>query len=147
MIANFPDPQAIKDTLRTGRVYRNGSLGGEALSRFQVVFDFPHEKIYLKPKSGFRKKPYYNMSGLSIKAEGARLRDFEVIEVRKNSAGDQAGILVGDKVIAINNYPTSEMDLSELNNFFNSKPGKKVTMQLLRKDQLIEKQVILFSEI
>jgi hypothetical protein len=147
MIANFPDPSHIPDTLRFGKVYRNGSIGGEVLSRFQVVFDFPSEKVYLKPKQGFRKKSYYNMSGLTVKAEGDRLRDFEITEVRESSAGDQAGIKVGDKIITINSYPTSEMDLSELNNFFNSKPGKRLTMQILRGTQILEKEFRLFSEL
>ncbi len=147
MIANFPDPQALKDTLRSGRVYRNGSLGGEVLSRFEVVFDFPREKIYLKAKSGFSKKAYCNMSGLTVKADGPGLRDFEIVEVRKNSAGDQAGILIGDKIISIRNFPTSEMDLSEVNNYFNSKPGRKVTMEILRKDKIIQKEFRLLAEI
>ncbi|MBI1770061.1 MAG: aspartyl protease family protein [Bacteroidetes bacterium] len=147
MIANFPDPLSIKDTLRLGKVYRNGSLGGEVLSRFEVVFDFPREKIYLKAKSGFRKKSYFNMSGLIVKADGQRLRDFEITEVRKNSAGYLAGIQPGDKIIAINNYPTSEMDLSELNNYFNTKPGKKIKMHILRGTQSLEKEFRLISEI
>ncbi|HTH58453.1 MAG TPA: aspartyl protease family protein [Cyclobacteriaceae bacterium] len=147
MIANFPDPQAVKDTLRSGRVYRNGSLGGEVLSRFQVVFDFPREKIYLKARPAFRKKPYYNMSGLTVKADGPRLREFEVTEVRTNSAGEQAGIQVGDRIIAINHNQTNSMDLSQVNNYFNSKPGRKITMSLKRNNQTIEKTFRLFSEI
>jgi C-terminal processing protease CtpA/Prc len=122
-------------------------LGGEVLSRFQVVFDFPREKIYLKARPAFRKKPYYNMSGLTVKADGPRLREFEVTEVRTNSAGEQAGILVGDRIISINNNPTSAMDLSQLNNYFNSKPGRKITMSIKRNDQTIEKAFRLFSEI
>src|SRR5579871_1074927 len=71
MIASFPDPNSYFDTLRTGTmVYRNGSLGGEVLSRFLVIFDFPHEKIYLKPNSSFKKVAYSNMSGLMVKADG-----------------------------------------------------------------------------
>jgi membrane-associated protease RseP (regulator of RpoE activity) len=148
MVANFPDRQSVKDTLlSSGRVYRNGSLGGEVLSRFQVIFDFPREKIYLKAKHGFYKKSFYNMSGLTVKAEGERLRDFEVTEVRNNSAGAQAGILVGDKILSINSFLTSEMDLSEVNNYFSSKPGKRITMVILRGNEKIEKIFHLFSEI
>jgi hypothetical protein len=147
MIANFPDGQGIKDTLRSGRVYRNGSLGGEVLSRFQVIFDFPREKIYLKAKRGFHRQSYYNMSGLTVKAEGERLRDFEIAEVRKNSAADQAGILAGDMILSINSFLTSEMDLSEVNNYFSTKPGRKITMIILRGNKKIEKVFHLFSEI
>jgi hypothetical protein len=148
MIASFPDVGSIKDSIRlSSKVYRNGSIGGEVLSRFQVVFDFPREKIYLKPNPSFRKKSFNNMSGLIVKAEGDRLRDFEIIEVRHNSAGDLAGIQAGDKILYINNAPTAEMDLSEVNNYFNTKPGKKITMQLLRGKQIVEKEFRLINEI
>jgi hypothetical protein len=147
MVANFPDPFKVKDTLRSGKVYRNGSLGGEVLSRFLVVFDFPREKIYLKARSGFYKKSFYNMSGLTVKADGLRLHDFEITEVRKNSAADQVGILVGDKIISINGIPTIEMNLSELNNYFSSKPGKKITMKIIRNNDVLKKEFKLFSEI
>ena len=147
MIANFPDGLALKDTVKSGRVYRNGSLGGEVLSRFQVIFDFPREKIYLKAKRGFYRKSYYNMSGLTVKADGERLRDFEITEVRKSSAADKVGVLVGDKIISINGYSTNEMDLSEVNNYFSTKPGKRIRMVLIRKNQTIEKEFRLFSEI
>ncbi|MGC4022011.1 MAG: aspartyl protease family protein [Cyclobacteriaceae bacterium] len=106
MIVSFPDPGNYMDTLRAGaKVYRNGSIGGEVLSRFQVIFDFPHEKIYLKSNPSFRKKAYNNMSGLTVKAEGKKLRDFEIVDVRENSTAHKAGIQTGDKILSINNIP------------------------------------------
>jgi len=118
MIASFPDPNSYVDTLRTGHlVYRNGSIGGEVLSRFQVVFDFPREKVYLKPNHSFRKKSYYNMSGITVKATGSQLHDFLVVEVRENSSAFTVGIRVGDKIFSINNTLTNEMDLSEVGDF------------------------------
>lgn len=149
MIASFPDPESYgRDTLRnSNRVYRNGSIGGEVLSRFQLVFDFPREKIYLKPNASFKKKIYNNMSGLIVKADGPRLRNYEIIEVREKSAAFNAGILAGDRILAINNDQAEDMDLSQLNNYFNTKPGKKITMVLLRGSVTIEKQFRLLSEI
>lgn len=56
VISNFPDPNSYMDTLKVSRtVFRNGSIGGELLSRFSVIFDFPHEKIYLKKNHGFKR--------------------------------------------------------------------------------------------
>ncbi|MBS1682281.1 MAG: aspartyl protease family protein [Bacteroidetes bacterium] len=148
MIASFPDPGNYMDSLRAGsKVYRNGSLGGEVLSRFQVIFDFPHEKIYLKSNPSFKKKSYFNMSGLTVRAEGQKLRDFEITEVRENSAAYLVGIQPGDKIISINNLPTADMNLSEINNFFNTKPNRLVRMKLIRNNELIEKQFRLISEI
>jgi len=148
MIASFPDPNSYFDTLRTGHlVYRNGSIGGEVLSRFQVVFDFPREKIYLKPNHAFRKKSYYNMSGITVKAAGPNLRDFVVVEVREQSSAYRVGVKVGDRLFSINSNLTKEMDLSEINAYFNSRPGKKIEMKLIRGSELIEKEITLINEI
>jgi hypothetical protein len=148
MIASFPDPNSYFDTLRTGRiVYRNGSIGGEVLSRFQVVFDFPREKIYLKPNHSFRKNSYYNMSGITVKATGSSLREFIVVEVRGQSAAFKMGVKVGDRIFSINNTLTSEMDLSEINGYFNSRPGKKLIMKIIRDTEVIDKEITLINEI
>ncbi|HEV8514127.1 MAG TPA: aspartyl protease family protein [Cyclobacteriaceae bacterium] len=148
MIASFPDPNSYFDTLRTGRlVYRNGSIGGEVLSRFQVVFDFPREKIYLKPNHSFRKNSYYNMSGITVKATGASLREFIVVEVRGQSSAFKEGVKVGDRIFSINNTLTSEMDLSEINAYFNSRPGKKLMMKIIRDTEVIDKEILLINEI
>jgi hypothetical protein len=148
MIASFPDKDSYFDTLRTGRtVYRNGSIGGEVMSRFDVIFDFPREKVYLKPNSSFRKKSYYNMSGLSIKADGEQLREYEVVEVRKNSPGNVADIRVGDKVIMINDVLTKDLDLSQINGYFDTKPGKRIVMGILRNSQILKREFTLVNEI
>lgn len=147
MIASFPDKEAYNDSIRGTKIYRNGSIGGDVLSRFHVIFDFPNEKIYLKPNSTFKKRSYNNMSGIILKATGPKLRDFEIAEVREDSPADKAGIQKGDNILSINNFLTSEMDLSHVNNFFNSKPGKKIKMKLLRSNHVIEKEFRLVDEI
>jgi hypothetical protein len=148
MIASFPDKASYFDTLRADHtVYRNGSLGGEVLSRFDVIFDFPSEKIYLKPNASFRKKSYYNMSGLLVKAVGERLREYEVIEVRKNSPAQRAGIEVGDKIITINDNLAKDLDLSQINGYFDTRPGKRIKINLQRNFKYIKTEFLLVNEI
>lgn len=148
MIASFPDPDSYPDKIEEiHNVYRNGSIGGEALSRFHVIFDFPREKIYVRPNVAFRKRSYYNMSGLTVKATGQSLHEFEVENVRTSSAGDIAGLKKGDRIIKIRGLQTITMDLSQVNGYFESRPGKKVDMVLLRDGQLIETTVVLKEEI
>ena len=92
VIANFPDPNSYMDTLKTSRlVPRNGAIGGEILSRFKVTFDFPGENLYLKKNSQFKKKFYYNMSGLTLKAKGSKLQHFEITEALVQVFDDQRG--------------------------------------------------------
>jgi hypothetical protein len=148
MIASFPDRDSYIDTAKIGKiVFRNGSIGGEALSRFTVIFDFPREKIYLKRNSTFKKKSYYNMSGINVEAQGEHLNEFVIDEVREGSGAYKVGIAVGDQIMEINGILSSQMDLSTINAFFNSKPGKRLKIQVKRGSQVLEKEFLLASEI
>lgn len=141
VIANFPDPKTYIDTLKTSpKVFRNGSLGGEMLSRFTVIFNFPGERIYLKKNSSLKKEFYFNLSGLTIRARGARLRNFEISDVQENSSAARADIRKGDKIITVNGMNTSELDLNMINGFLNSKPGKKITLQIQRDGLKVKKE-------
>ncbi len=51
---------------------RNGSLGGEVLKRFNLVFDYPNKKLSLIKNGNFNTPYQYNLSGLSIQHNGVR---------------------------------------------------------------------------
>jgi hypothetical protein len=147
VIANFPDPNSYFDSLKLGATERNGAIGGDVLSRFTVIFNFPKEEIYLKKNTSFKKKFHYNLSGLIVKAKGSRLNVFEIIEVRKESAADVAGILAGDLILNINGVNTKGLDLNTINGFFNYKPGKKIHLLVDRNGQLLKLDFALADQI
>jgi hypothetical protein len=148
VIANFPDPNSYMDTLKISRaVKRNGAIGGEILSRFKVTFDFPRENLYLKKNNAYKKKFYYNMSGLTLKAKGSRLEHFEITDVREKSPAEIAGIEPGDLVLRINGIPSDQLDLNGMNAFFNLKPGKRIYLEVNRDGQLLKKEFKLTSPI
>lgn len=141
VITNFPDPNSYLDTLKTSRkTFRNGSLGGEVLSRFTVIYNFPGEKIYLKKNSTLKREFYFNLSGLTIRAKGARLKNFEVTDVRPDSSSDQSDIKVGDRITAVNGIDAIELDLNTINGFLNSKPGKRIHLEVERKGVRMKKE-------
>ncbi len=49
---------------------REGSLGGNVLRRFNLIIDYPNEKISFRKNSFFDKPFNYNMSGLTIQHVG-----------------------------------------------------------------------------
>lgn len=147
VIANFPDPNSYFDSLKLGATERNGAIGGEILSRFTVIFNFPKEEMYLKKNSSFKKKFHYNLSGLMVKAKGSRLNVFEVTEVTKQSAADRAGVMAGDLILNINGINTTTLDLNTINGFFNFKPGKRITLLLMREGQQHKIQFALADQI
>lgn len=87
------------------------------------------------------------MSGLTMKAKGAFLRKYEVTDIRKDSPGTRAGMQVGDELININRIPVSDINLDEVNSYFNTKPGKKVKVDFLRDGRKMTAVIILESPI
>lgn len=132
IIATFPESSGLMDSLKSAGIYRNGSIGGEILSRFRTVIDFPQEKIYLKRGRQFKKSFSYNLSGLTIKAKGSRLNNYEIIEVRENSAGAEAGLMPGDQIVSINGIDASRVHLNDILNILNSRENKKINITILR---------------
>ncbi|MBW4361640.1 PDZ domain-containing protein [Flavobacterium taihuense] len=67
-IVAFPDSSSIKSV----RMVQNrvGSVGGEILKRFSVIFDYGNERLYLKKNSNFNEPFTYNKSGIEIKHNG-----------------------------------------------------------------------------
>jgi hypothetical protein len=59
---------------------RDGSVGGEILKRFNVVFNYKKQIMFLDKNSNFNNKFYYNMAGFDIHHSGV-----EVVEEKINS--------------------------------------------------------------
>ncbi|UII22551.1 aspartyl protease family protein [Fulvivirga ligni] len=135
VITSFPEDHDFLDSLKTVGLQRDGSIGGEILTRFKVIFNFPHEKLYLKPSKGFKNRFTYNLSGLTIKAKGSKLDVFEVIEVRKGSSGALAGIKEGDQIIKVNGTSSKVLHLNNINAALNYREGKKIRLVIQRDNE------------
>jgi len=148
VLANFPDLNSYNDTLKTSRhVFRNGAIGGEILSRFDVIFNFPADKVYFKKNAAFSKNFYFNLSGVTIKARGARLTKFEITDIRKNSSAEKADIRVGDVIIFINGIAVTSLDLNQVNGYLNSKPGRRISFDIERGGERLKRVFKLENQI
>jgi Aspartyl protease/PDZ domain len=134
-IASFPEAENYLDTLKATNAFRNGTVGGEVLSRFTTIYDYSGGKLYLKKNPAFSKKFYFNMSGLTVKAKGADLRKFEITDIRKGSSAEKAGVQNGDELISLDGALTFGMDLTEINGRFNSVPGRSCRLEVIRAGQ------------
>jgi len=146
-IVTFPTTQGVLDSLKYGRVQRNGSIGGEILSRLKIILDFPQERIFIKRGKEYKEDFTYNLSGLVVKAKGSRLNTFEIVKVRENSTGENAGFKKGDIIRSINNVAASNMNLNHIVNFLNAKEGKKLKIEVMRDNEIIKKVFRLKSQI
>ena len=68
--AAFPDMQSFSALKALGS--RNGTVGGEVLRRFNIVFNYPENEITLKKNGNFSDDFHFNMSGIELQHNGVR---------------------------------------------------------------------------
>ncbi|SDI20610.1 Aspartyl protease [Chryseobacterium taeanense] len=73
---------------------RKGSLGGDIMRRFTVVFDYPHEKIYLRKNRNYNDPFHFNMSGLDFRQDGLEWTKDLVNLPAKNQGNLSGGVEV-----------------------------------------------------
>ena len=67
-IAAFPDSSSIRNVSMVPDMM--GSVGGEILKRFDLVFDYRNEQLFLKKNGNYSQPFSYNKSGVEIQHNG-----------------------------------------------------------------------------
>jgi hypothetical protein len=141
VLTNFQEKTEEMDRLyETGR---DGLIGNELLSRFKITIDYVNGLLYLQPNRRYNKKFVFDRSGLIMAAGGSnKLHIFYVTYVVPGSPADEAGVIKGDIIRAVNRVPASFFDLSDLYKSFRKRVGKKIRLTVEREG---EKRILYFS--
>jgi predicted aspartyl protease len=108
----------------------SGDLGGDVLQRFTVSFDYANKKIYFAPNADIGKPYAFDRSGLWLLVDGDSLK---VVDVAKDSAAEQAGFHVADRITSIDGVAISEKSLSDWRQQLRELPvGKQLTINFQR---------------
>lgn len=67
-IVAFPDSSSIKNVRMVKD--RAGSVGAEILKRFNLVFDYPNQQLFLKKNNNYKTPFSYNKSGIELQHYG-----------------------------------------------------------------------------
>jgi hypothetical protein len=116
------------------------NAGHYFLANFRVGFDYSRNKICLESVPGYVPPPM-NRSGLGwSKDEQA---SFTVVQVRAESPAAGAGILRGDKLVAVDGTPATAMSGDDLSHQLRRSPGTLLHLQLLRADKVVDVDLVL----
>jgi len=85
-----------------------GNLGVEILRRFRVVVDYPGRRLLLAPRDDYDRPFEFNMAGLSL--EQSQDGSFLIRSVVEDSPGAAAGLVRGDRIVAIDDRPLEADD-------------------------------------
>ncbi len=116
-----------------------GSIGTGVIDRFTVTFDYAHRRLIFEDPDADQPTTY-DRSGLWLnQGQG----DFEVAAVAPQSPADQAGIAVGDRIIAVNGLPASSLSLAQVREWLRSQPGTRVLLTVEHRGRPTELAVTL----
>ncbi|MEZ4792038.1 MAG: aspartyl protease family protein [Gelidibacter sp.] len=164
----FPDSSSISIARKFKD--RSGSISGELLRRFNIIFDYGNGKVTFKKNSNFKAPFHYNKSGIVLEQNGIRLvkevndrffynKDentsgadrivvqtsyklavkpaFTVVELRKGSPAEKAGVLLGDIILTVNNKDTANLKMQDITDMFSKEDGKLIRIRLERKGKVL----------
>jgi len=88
------------------------TVGMQIFTRFHMVYDYPHQRMFLKPGRTFDDPFEYNMSGLSMRR--GRGDYLDILRVHENSPARDLGLKISDRVLKINGRKAIDYDTYEL---------------------------------
>lgn len=133
----IPAPVAVLPQSFGGQVAGHGKaghIGAGLLRRFRVTFDYPHGRMILEPNAAFGAPDEYDMSGVSLKAEGTAFDHIRVARVMDLSPAAEAGLKREDLIVSVDGRPAGTMGLAALRGLFRT-PGREVRLGIERRGE------------
>lgn len=132
-------PMYEDDAVRSLMTERSGSIGGELLKRFHVLFDYSRGEIYLKKNRQYRNPFEYNMSGMEVYVSNGEENDrrFFIGQIDNDTPAEEEGFMVGDEILSINFRDASRYTLDEINNLLQEESTTGLIFQILRDDDRV----------
>nr|WP_068889690.1 aspartyl protease family protein [Pedobacter panaciterrae] len=145
VISSYPiyDDVAVKTLI----LNRNGNLGADILSRFNVTFDYANEIMYLKPNQYFKRPFEHDMSGIEVYVQETPEKHYFISRIEPDSPAELAGINEGDEIMSINFTNTKSLNLNDITKTLRSGDGRGIFLSLNRNGELLIKLIKLKKRI
>lgn len=104
-----------------------GNIGYDVLSRFAVTFDYPGKRLHLVKGAKFGEPFSGSRAGLGMDYDKGR---FSVVNVIPGSPAAEAGVKVGDVLLAVDGVGVDKVDPAALRGKLRGPAGTKVELLL-----------------
>ncbi len=136
VVCHFQEITPLSDSLSI--IFRHGLIGNHILDRFDVIFDYPDQKFYLKPTRKWKRQFSFDKSGIRFISVGMEQKTLYVNSVIKGSPADLIGVKTGDVIVKINGKPRFLLTYDHITRIFRSKTGKKIKLKVMRGQELLK---------
>jgi len=145
ILVAYPDYEGgPAKALLTGR---NGIIGADLLSRFDITMDYENNIVFFKPNQSLKRTFEHDMSGLEIYQEGEGLSAFIVGRIEKDSPAEQQDVRVGDELLGVNLRPIIDLKMEDIDQMLKSGDGQRCILKLYRDGEVIFKIITLKKRI
>ncbi|MDD4921917.1 MAG: aspartyl protease family protein [Bacteroidales bacterium] len=138
-IVHFPDSAAIMEAILVAE--REGTIGSQILSRFNLIFDQSRKRLYIKPNHHFKRPFSYNIAGIELILDDPDIPLPEISQIRENSPAEHAGLQVGDKIFQINELSGIKTNINVLKSYFEISSRSPLRLTILRGDRTLHFKV------
>ncbi len=145
VLVSIPNPDAYSKLIKRGS--RQGTIGGEILSRLNPVFDYQNEKVYLTKNRNFNEIFEADMCGIDLIVKGPFLDTLYIDYVRKDSPADKAGLEKGDVVFSVNGHSLNYSPFGRIQSMLKGRPNRKVKFKVIRNGEKLKLDVRLKRQI
>jgi membrane-associated protease RseP (regulator of RpoE activity) len=123
---------------------RAALVGPDVLKQFTTIFDYPRKQLIFEKNSNYGKPDSYDRAGMWFGQEGDH---FEVIDLIAGSPASEAGIKVGDQILAIDGQRVTTLDLPAVRLRFKNDPPQKRVRLTMRRDGAEREVVIILRDL
>jgi predicted aspartyl protease len=119
---------------------RAALVGPDVLRQFTTTFDYSRRQLIFEKNGNYGKPDSYDRVGMWFGQEGDH---FEVIDVIAGSPASEAGIKVGDRILAIDGQSAAALDLPGVRLKFKNDPPKKRVRLTMQRDGGERREIVL----
>lgn len=117
-----------------------GNIGYGVFSRFVMTVDYVHKQLTFDANGAVVRPDVYDRSGMWLVRRGGR---FSVVDVVAGGPADEAGVHLGDAVVAVEGRPAGELALAAVRETLRGAPGTAISLRLVREDAVREVTLLL----
>jgi len=121
--------------------YVAGNVGAGVLKHFNITFDYQKQQLTFERNANYDTPDVFDRSGMWLNLSG---ETFEVMDVIAAGPAAAAGLKVGDRILAIDGRPVSQLSLPAIRQQFKSDPpGTKLRLAVRSGEQKREAELVL----
>ena len=130
--------KTTKDTIKGG--YRKGEeaglVGNGLFTRFNIIMDFKHHFIYLKPNSKFNKPFGYTTTGFFVDDRRNDLNGYEISYILQSSPAQSANLRVGDLIIEVNGKSVIDINFLDMIEILQNPAKTPIRLKIKRNNKI-----------